>query len=311
LEVTYSADDSDSDYRYISVEDKTNAYIVQHFLKYPLRIEASLVRNDLKELLNSKGHPTNDKILDALFFLYSIFPKYRRNVETIRIFISLICQVKLKQYILVDGNVSEEIANLSFHNFSIGEIDFDRISKFIENRASSDFVERYKKRNRKHFGIESKRRDIVCIDVFKWIDYCGEDCTKISDHTQTIVNIYLDAISAVELIEFETAFEMQQKFMTAYFGLHYNIKEFFRTGSTVINVFYGFFKRNDVGWVHPTILKIGRVGLPDNRILTEVNSFMKKNMESLFEADGEYMRYIKMVSVLFFQCRKKHVKGKV
>jgi len=307
LELDICEEDKDTDFKYHLIKDDNNEYSSRSFLKYSKYLDFDEFVLELRQVLSVSNHFVNDTLIVGVLSLFNLMPQSRRNDKIINDFFLLISKFYLKQYVFFDGLSTDKIMNMNFNDFSIGKIDFEKFENFVYNHSASDYISKYRDKFGKNVGLEVKSKVIACLDIYRWMDNAGINIKAISFEVQTLVNLYLNGISEELLLKLENDFEKKQRFITAYFGVHYDINDFRYVDNTVVNVFYGFLNNSECGWVHPSILKVGGFSFPDNKIIKEVNTFMKKHNDIIFNSEGEYSRHMVIVSE-YFSNAEKHIK---
>lgn len=146
LQIELIDNDADSTFDYTPIVDQTNEYKAQYFLKYPAITAEDLtaLRNEIRQLLEISKHHASDEVITCLLVLFTLCSKASRSREVILKFFNLIGVLKIKQYLLFDGTLVERIHELKFFDYTIGELDYEKIAKFIADHSGSDYATRYK-----------------------------------------------------------------------------------------------------------------------------------------------------------------------
>ncbi|WP_131537579.1 hypothetical protein [Pedobacter nototheniae] len=292
---------------YLEIKDRTNdGHAQSYYLNFPKALETYLpdYSQEMEQILVSKGHHFSYQIFNGLLALICIVPKKERAEEMFNMLLGIIAPVKIKQYLFLKGK-AENIFELRFLDYTIGQIDYERFAKFLENHTGSDYAKRYEKQWTSAAGIEVKTKSISTLDVFKWLEFCGISKTQIPQDVDIRINLYLGALSLEQFNHFQNEFDRHQRFLTAYTGMQYNLKEFHAIGFTMVDVFYGFVDRMTAGWVSGTAMVIDQLNFPDPDILKDVKKFIKKNDVFLSLGEGEYARYLETVGELFSNAERQ------
>jgi hypothetical protein len=301
LQIELIDNDKDSTFGYTSIVDQTNEYKAQYFLKYPAipTEDLTALRNEIKQLLEISKHHVSDEVITGLLVLFTLCNKTLRSREVILEFFNLIGALKIKQYLLFDGTPIERIDELKFFDYTIGELDYEKIAKFIADHSGSDYATRYKQQLQQRVGIAVKSKIIAAVDVYQWLQQCQLSTSSILVDVQDIINIYLTALSNKQYEVFKKDFYEQQNFITASWGLIYGLEDFEYIGCTFINVLYGFMNNTGSGWVFSTKRKLTGMNFPDPRLVSQVAAFLKSNSEAIATQSGPFSRLLNIVSEQF------------
>lgn len=283
-------------YHYIPVTDRTNEFTAISYLAFPLEYvkKYGALTNEIKTYLTTKGHFISTDVVTSLMIMFTICPREKRTPAIIGQYFSLVTDIKLKQYLFLEGKASEDIYQLKFFDYSIGKMEIDKFEIFLNNHAKTDYVKKYKKHLENAPGIEVKSKQVQVIDVYSWLMQCGIRASAIPTAIQDRVNLYLQAVSGTQFEQFKKDFREQQQFITATYGVIYTLEDFERIGCRFINVFYGFLTTARHGWVFSTIRHQTELSFPDPNLLKEVSSFLKTNAGLLSNDDSPFFRPMKI-----------------
>lgn len=282
----------------------TNEFNLRVFIRYKNNLQRTNINKHISEVLALAEHPDSQEIIDGIILLFSLSTKEMRNASLVNIFFSLIRKCKLKQYLFFNGQQAEKIHTLKLKDFYIGNIDYMKFTDFIKHHSTSDFGDRYKSLLFNKAGIEIKNYEIKILDIYGWGAIINNGNFDLEWEQKEIINLYLEAISKFYFNEFKSKFYKQQEFINSYFGLHYPIEEIELFGYMFVNIFYNFLNNSNAGWVLPTSVQLSNVYFPDPRIIEKVNSFLSKNGDSIYQAQGEFSRYLDAICNIFSNAEK-------
>jgi hypothetical protein len=286
----------------------TNEYQMTFFLKMEKLFQKEAIYGEIGKILNSFGHPVNDEIINGVTALFGLSEKAIRNINFVNNFFSLIEKCKVKHYMFFNGEQEEKIYKLQFKDFTIGDIDYERFSKFINDRSGSDYASKYKSELSDKAGIEIKNYEIRIFDIYKWGIFINRSI-DLRIFQKELINFYLTAVSMHSIKGFKERFYKQQEFINSYFGLYYPLEKFETFGYTFVSIFYNFLSDYTHGWVVPIFNYYNKMFFPDPRIVEEVNKFLLVNGNEIYEKESEFSRYFESVCSIFSNA-EKHILAK-
>ena len=300
-QIKFSDKCNDADNDCIPVTDHTNQYKSEYFISYPtiLGVDQKVAFEKIQSLLEAAFHEVSNEIIAGILTLFCLSPQESRSIAFIEEFFALMKSVSMKQYIFFNGLSLESIKTLKFFNYTIGTLDYAKYEDFVSRHSGSDYLDCYPRESNKRTGIEVKAKPVVVIDIYQWLTNCGLDIHKIPNEIQNQVNIYFDAISSNRYQVFLQEFNKQQAFITAYFGVIYDLNDIEKIGLSFINIFYGFLGRSSAGWLHPANRSMTGIAFPDSRLIEPVNKFLTKNSEFLSNQNGPFGRHLSIVTDFF------------
>jgi len=295
-----AAKTDEASFHYIPVKDQTNEFLAEYYLAVPQNSAKSIssLFLEFQKILTEKGHFVSNDVIIGTMIMFTLCPIEKRTNEIINRYFSLIKPRKLKQYLFLEGDVvaSEKIYQMKFFDYSIGGMDFDKFELFLKNHAKTDYISRYRDKLKDVPGVEVKSKDVNIFDVYLWLKECGIQVSQMPMLIQDRVNFYLYAISWMQFLKLKKEFYEQQQFITATYGVHYNIEDFENIGCRFINVFYGFLDEPRHGWVFSTIRRQTEISFPDPRLLEDVSAFLKQNGEVLSNSRSPFYGPLKIFS---------------
>jgi hypothetical protein len=254
---------------------------------------------EISERLIQGGSYSDTAIIKAFILIFGIAPKWQRNEILIEGFLRCFKTVKLKQFVFFHPQRAEKIYNLSFHDFSIGDLDFQKFKKFLKMHTGSDFADNFRSKLENKCGIEIKNHLVPLIDIYEWLRFIKIEFDNIGMFNQELINNYLTALSQHSYKEFKGKFYQQLQFIKAMYGVSYELEEFEKYGFSFINVYYNFMGDPKLGWVLPITGADYKMEFPDPRILKRINKFLDGNKEILKSSKGEFSYYLNTLSQLF------------
>ncbi len=300
-QLKFSDQCNDVDNHCVSVIDHTNKYKTEFFISYPttLGVDQEAAFEKIQSLLEAASHDASNEIITGILTLFCLSPQESRSVAFIEEFFALMKSVSLKQYIFFNGLSLESIKTLKFFDYTVGTLDYAKFEDFVSRHSGSDYLDCYPRGLDKRNGIEVKAKPVVAIDIYQWLTNCDLDVNEIPDEIQNQVNIYFDAISSSRYQFFLQEFNKQQAFITAYFGVIYDLSDIEKIGLSFINIFYGFLGRSSAGWLHPANRSMTGIAFPDSRLIDPVNKFLNKNSKFLSNQNGPFGRHLSIVTGFF------------
>ena len=250
VELVFKPDGDHDQYEFQKLTYDTSESLSVFYLKMQKPFQKEIIYDEIKKIINFVDHPASDEIIEGIIALFSLSEKTIRDSNLVNNYFSFIGKCKVKHFMFFNGQQAEKIYKLQFKDFTIGEIDYDRFSKFINDRSGSDYAVKYKSELSNKAGIEIKNYQIRIFDIYKWGILINRSY-DLTPFQKEVINFYLASVSMYSIKGFKERFYKQQEFIISYFGLYYPIEKLEVYGYTFVSIFYNFLSNYTHGWVVP------------------------------------------------------------
>lgn len=298
--------DKSTDQRFKEISYNTNAFSAKFYLQYNIRFDEDKIIFELKEILKYYHHLIGEDTAYGVIVMYALLKKTQRNKEGVLSFFKLIKPIRIKQYVFFRGRPEVKLSGLSFRDFKIGEIDYNKFSNFIANHTGSDYANLYKKEGDNSVGIEMKNRPIYALEVYKWIEIVWGNPTNISIEIQEMVNYYLQNLALSSFEELERQFDKQQQILNSLFGICFSLEDFKYFGFSFVNIFYAFSNDTSIGWVLPIRQGVDKIYFPDSKKLNTANTFISKEEKGIISGNNVFKRQL-VIAIEYFSSAQKNI----